>query len=275
MLNIKEGKGPWADWPIHVLCLIMTIIAEAIGNKKVNLGVVSFTMYPMLYCVIMGVVMGLINLLPMWMMKQASPYINISILMLSGRSMATLGPNIGLILSSGAALLLQYIGKIGSVLAVVLGVLVFKMGRAAVGMGFSIGRENTLQIVGSIWGLDSDEGIGAMGQYITGTILGTIVCGITSSLVASFGIFSPYALAMGSGMGSASMFNACIASVMDAYPDKADELYALGYASNSIPIGMYWMMFVALPFDRWLYNTLWKARGGEPEGYAHDDPQLN
>ena len=100
------------------------------------------------------------------------------------------------------------------------------MGRSVVGGGFSISREGSLIVIGDMYGLDSEEGLGVMGGYITGTLFGTIVCGISSSFWTSTGLFHPYSLAMASGCGSASMFSANIAPVMGAYPEMADELYA-------------------------------------------------
>ena len=267
MLDIKKGTGFFWDWPVHALCLIMSIIAELIGQQKVHLGILSFTLYPMLYCVLMGIIMGAINLLPMWMMETASPLITVSILMLGARSIATLGPNLGLIVSSGAALLAQELGNLGTIfLSIPVGVLVFGMGRSVVGAGFSISREGSLMVIGNMYGLDSDEGLGVMGGYITGTVFGTIICGLMTSFLVSVNFTSPFALAMACGVGSASMLSANVAPIMDYYPDKADEIYALAYASNTLSgmDGMYMNIFMALPLSNLMYKLCWKLKGKEP-----------
>ncbi len=255
------------DWKVHVLCGVMVLVAELIGKKSFALGPISFSLFPMLYTIVFGVLLAVFKLIPRSMMETASPYITISVLMLGARSAATIGPNLGLIVSSGLALVLQKLGHIGTaVFAIPIGVLIFGMGRSVVGAGFSISREGSLIVVGDMYGLDSSEGLGVMGGYITGTLIGTIVCGINSSFWVSTGLFHPYALAMASGCGSASMFSANIAPVMDAFPAMADELYALGYSANTFGgmVNLYYCLLLAIPFSNWLYKVLWKVRGGEP-----------
>ena len=256
------------DWKVHALCAAMVLAAELIGLKSFSFGPISFSMYPMLYTIIMGVLLAVFKLIPKSMMETASPYITISVLMLGARSAATIGPNLGLIVSSGAALILQEFGNLGTIFfSIPVGVLIFGMGRSVVGAGFSISREGSLIVIGDMYGLDSEEGLGVMGGYITGTLFGTIVCGINSSFWTSTGLFHPYALAMASGCGSASMFSANIAPIMGAHPEMADELYALGYSANTFGgmVNLYYCLLIAIPFSNWLYKTLWKVRGGQPK----------
>ena len=201
------------------------------------------------------------------MMETASPYITISVLMLGARSAATIGPNLGLIVSSGAALILQKLGHIGTaVFAIPVGVLLLGMGRSVVGGGFSISREGSLIVIGDMYGLDSDEGLGVMGGYIVGTLFGTIICGLMSSALANTGWFHPYSLAMACGTGSASMMSANVAPLLDMWPDLADEVYALAYSSNVLSgmDGLYMSLLLAIPMSNGLYNLCWKIRGKEP-----------
>ena len=189
------------DWKVHALCGVMVLAAELIGLKSFAFGPISFSMYPMLYTIIMGVLLAVFKAIPKSMMETASPYITISVLMLGARSAATIGPNLGLIVSSGAALILQEFGNLGTIFfSIPVGVLIFGMGRSVVGAGFSISREGSIIVIGDMYGLDSDEGLGVMGGYITGTIFGTIICGICSSVLANTGWFHPYSLAMACGL---------------------------------------------------------------------------
>ncbi len=268
MLDIKKGTGFFWDWPVHALCLILSIAAELIGSLKFNFGVVSFTLYPMLYTIIFGMALGAAKVIPRWMQETASPYMMTSILLMGARSISTLGPNITKIFDVSIALFIQQIGHLGTALfSIPFAVFVFGMGRAAVGAGFSISREGSMMVIGNIYGLDSDEGMGVLGGYFTGTLFGNIVCSIAASLIANTHVLSPYALAMACGVGSASMMTASIASVMDAFPEVADTCYTLAYTSNTVSglTGMYMNLFVALPFANWLYKTCWKIKGGEPK----------
>lgn len=252
------------DWKVHVLCGVMVLIAEFIGKKSFVFGPISFTMFPMLYTIIIGILLALFKAIPRDMMETASPYITISVLMLGARSAATIGPNLGLIVSSGAALVLQELGNLGTIFfSIPVGVLIFGMGRSVVGAGFSISREGSLMVIGNMYGLDSDEGLGVMGGYIVGTLFGTIICGLMSSGLASTGWFHPHALAMACGTGSASMMSANVAPLMDMWPEMADEIYALAYASNTLSglDGMYMNLLFAIPLSNMMYKLMWKLKG--------------
>ena len=262
------------DWKVHALCGIMVLAAEFIGKHAVYLGPVSFTMFPMLYTIIMGILMAVFKLIPRSMMETASPYITISVLMLGARSAATIGPNLGLIVSSGAALILQEFGNLGTIFfSIPVGVLIFNMGRSVVGAGFSISREGSLIVIGDMYGLDSDEGLGVMGGYIVGTLFGTIICGLMSSALANTGWFHPYSLAMACGTGSASMMSANVAPLMDMWPEMEDQIFALAYASNTLSgmDGLYMNLLLAIPMSNALYKFLWKLKGKTPPESHHQD----
>ena len=174
------------DWKVHALCGVMVLAAELIGKHSFAFGPLSFTLFPMLYTIIIGILLAVFKVIPKSMMETASPYITISVLMLGARSAATIGPNLGLIVSSGAALILQEFGNLGTIFfSIPVGVLIFGMGRSVVGAGFSISREGSLIVIGDMYGLDSDEGLGVMGGYIVGTLFGTIICGLMSSALAN------------------------------------------------------------------------------------------
>ena len=70
---------------------------------------------------------------------------------LTAKMGSNIGPNLATIVKAGPALLLQELGNLGTIfLALPVAVLVFKMGRTAVGCSFSISREGSLAIIGDI-----------------------------------------------------------------------------------------------------------------------------
>lgn len=158
-------------------------------------------------------------------------------------------------------MILQEFGNLGTaVLALPIAVFVFHMGRAAIGTSFSISRESSLAVVADKYGLDSDEGIGVMGGYITGTVFGTMFNGIFVSLLCSLNIFHPYALGMACGTGSASMLSASLAAVVEAYPDMEAEITAYAATSNMLSSvdGLYMSLFIALPMCEFMYKLFTK-----------------
>ena len=156
-----------------------------------------------------------------------------------------------------------------------LAVLVFRMGRAAIGAAFSISREPSIAIVADKYGLDGPEGSGVMGAYVTGTVLGTVFYGILASIFAGAKIFHPYALAMASGMGSASMLTASLAPLVEKFPDMAEEIQAYAVTSNTLTNadGLYMSLLIGLPLTEWLYKKLAKnhpQKGMRPQKGKED-----
>lgn len=256
---MESKKGFFSDWPVHVMCLALVIIAEFIGIRPFKFGSLGFSLLPMLYVLVIGMVAGVAGLIKKEYMETASPYIGISVMLLSAKMGSSIGPNLQAVLSAGPALILQEFGNLGTIfLAVPIAVFVFKMGRQAVGAGFSISREGSLAIVGDLYGLSSPEGQGVMGAYITGTLFGTIFNSLMVGVLISTGIFHPYALAMAAGTGSTSMMAAALAPIVEAYPDMADQLSAYAATSQVLTSadGLYMSLFIAIPVTNWLYKAL-------------------
>lgn len=248
------------NWRVFVFCFILVVAAELIGVRPIKLGPVGFTLLPMLYALVMGLLLYFGKLINKPMMEAASPYITISVMYLTAKMGSTIGPNIESLFTAGIPLIAQSIVKkfLFIPFAVALGVCVFKIGRAAVGGGFSTNREDAIAIVGNIYGLDSPEGQGVMGGYITGTLLGTIVTGLVASLFAGSGLFSYKALALGAGVGSASMMSAALGATVEAFPTHAEEIQALTAGTQVISgiYGMYVTLFICLPLANYTYKLL-------------------
>ena len=100
-------KEHMADWRIHALAFVLTVIAEFIGTKKFSFGPLSFSLFPMLYVLILGAILGIAKMIPQKMMTEASPYIGISVMMLTAKIASTIGPNLGAVVKAGPALILQ------------------------------------------------------------------------------------------------------------------------------------------------------------------------
>lgn len=47
------------DWKVHALCVVIALIAEALGVRKLQITpAVGFSLFPMLYAMAVGIVMG-------------------------------------------------------------------------------------------------------------------------------------------------------------------------------------------------------------------------
>lgn len=264
---MKE-KGFFSDIKIHIITLALVLVAEFIGIRPVALGPLKFSLLPMLYALILGITLSQIKLLNNQDMETASPYIGISVMYLTAFMGTTIGPNLSTVLTAGPALILQELGNVGTIfLSLPIAILIFKMDRTAIGSTFSTSREGSLAIVGDLYGLDSPEGRGVMGSYITGTLLGTIFNGILVSFMLNIDWFLPESLAMAAGTGSASMMSAAIAPIVEAYPENADVLTSLAASSQVLTSmdGMYMSIFLAIPLTNWLYKKLKGQKAIEEE----------
>lgn len=249
------------NWKLHLLVLIAVIISELIGTVTFKIGPGVAVLLPLLYAFAICAFCGVkkLKLLSRDDMFQASSLVGVAFFLLMARYGTLVGPNFWKVVHSAPALLLQEFGNLGTVclgvpLAVLLG-----LRREAVGAAFSNAREPNIAIIGEKYGLDTPEGRGVMGVYVTGTVFGAIFCSLLASFVAStMPFFSPQALAMATGTGSAGMMTAALAPLVEMFPDIKDELTALGAASNMLSglDGVYMCVFISLPFANWLVRKM-------------------
>ena len=136
------------------------------------------------------------------------------------------------------------------------------MRREAIGACYSIDREANVAIIGEKFGMDSPEGRGVMGMYICGTVFGALWVSVLAGVVAQLGWFHPHALAMGAGIGSASMMAAATGSIIAAYPEEAELVSAYAAAANLMTsvLGIYFALFVSLPVTIKIYEFFMERR---------------
>ena len=265
MKDFKENFN-LKDWIVHVLCFVIMVIAELIGTIKITMngargGGISFSLIPMLFAILIGIILGGAKKIKKETMITASPYISICVMFLIVKLSCSIGPSWSKIVAAGPALILQEFGNLGTIIfSMPLAVLVFRMGRASIGAAFSISREPSIAIVAERYGLDGPEGSGVMGAYVTGTVLGTVFYGILASIFVGLKWFHPYSLAMAAGMGSASMLTAAMAPLVEAFPDLAEDIQAFAVTSNTLTNadGLYMSLLIGLPLTEWLYKVFSK-----------------
>lgn len=262
------------DWRVHAMCVVIALVAECIGVRKFQITpAVGFSLFPMLYSMAIGMVFGGMKLFSTKTMRQASAFTTISVMFLTAKVACGISPGLykiymeGKLAGSALALVLQEFGNIGTVFfGIPFAVFVFKMSRAAIGCTVSTSREGTIAIIGELYGLDGEEGIGVMGGYVTGTVLGTIFFGLMASVCARSGLFHPYALGAACGVGSASMMSASLGALQVEFPDIAAEIQTYAYTSQALTNGdgMIMTLLMALPLSNWLYAKCARIRGLKP-----------
>ncbi|MDY3974854.1 MAG: DUF3100 domain-containing protein [Veillonella caviae] len=243
------------NWKIHLLCLLITLLAEGIGIIK--FGIIVFL--PLLYSLVIGLIISIpkLKIMTEEQMEAATDYLNISIMLLMTKIGLGIGPNLHIIMNSGWALILQELGHLlGTIILGLPVALLVGMRRESIGACYSIDREANVAIIIDRYGFHSPEGRGVMGMYICGTLFGAMWISILSGVISQLNVFHPLALAMGAGIGSASMMAAATGSIVAVHPEFEKEIMSIAGAANLLTsvVGVYFSLFVSLPLMEKLYT---------------------
>ncbi|OOR89627.1 hypothetical protein B0181_06575 [Moraxella caviae] len=257
------------SWRLHAVVLVLACLAEWIGIAKFDIGIGTMVLLPLLYAFVFAtffnpnIVSITKNVVGGAGNRVAAQWILIFLMPFIAKFAVGIGPKIHDIIAAGPSLLLQEIGNVATVLfAMPVAVLVFGMGREAIGATHSIAREPNIALIADRFGLKTPEGIGVMGVYVMGTLFGAIYFSIMPAIIASWNVFDVRALAMGCGVGSGSMMGACSAALTEILPEHKDDIVAFAASSNLLTYatGLFVSIFIALPFAQWLYRVLTKHR---------------
>lgn len=253
---------------LHLVVLLIVIVAQAIGTRMIGIGSGSILFLPLLYSFVLGLILnpavsgGRLRLLRIAESRAAAPLLVVAILPFLAKLGTLIGPELDTVLAAGPALFMSEFGHLATILIAFPVALALGLRREAVGATFSIDREPNLAVISERYGLRGPEGAGVLGVYVCGTLFGTVVFSVMAPFVASLGIFSRDALAIGCGVGSGSMTAACSAGLAEQLGGDTDALLALAGASNLLTtaIGVLFALYIALPLVEAMYRLL--VRGG-------------
>lgn len=221
---------------------------------------VSILLLPLIYALVLGLILYLpkpIKFVGPKQSKVAEGAMVLFIGVLITKLAISSGQSIENIFDVGPALIIQQIGNLGTLLALPVALLLgFR--REVIGMTSSICREPNLGVIIDKYGFKSPETRGVLAVFVIGSILGTPFISFLSSISASLIPMHPYAYAMASGVGSASMNAAALAPLMHLYPSMATDLESFAGCSNllSFCFGIYICIFVSLPLAERMYTWL-------------------
>jgi hypothetical protein len=254
------------EWRLHLVVLAVVIVSELIYILEIPLGPGAILLLPLLYAFVFGALLNpnvvrrsIGGLVRRREIQAASPFIVIAIMPFIAKFGTLVGPSMQTIIEAGPALIFQELGNLGTILiAFPIAVLLLRMGREVIGAAHSIAREPNVAIISDKYGLNTKEGAGVMGVYVTGTLFGTIFFTIMASLLGSLQVFHPFALAMACGVGSGSMMAACSGALANIFPEMQEQILAFAGASNILTYasGLYLSLFVAIPTCEYLYRKL-------------------
>ena len=255
-------KNPWRDYRLHFTILILVIIAMFIGPIEIEIAKgVTVSIMPLLYTMILGLVFYLAEPIS-WIERKQSRVAEGAMMLFIGILIAKLavssGQSMHLLFEMGPALMLQELGHLATILIALPVALLLGFKREAIGMTNSIGREPEVAVVVDKYGFNSAESRGIFALFIVGTMIGTVFISFLTSICVSILPLHPYAFAMASGVGSASMNAAAIGPTLAAFPAFETQIEAFAGFSNllSFSVGIYIVIFLALPLTEKLYMIL-------------------
>ncbi len=255
-------KNPWRDYRLHGSILILVIVAEIIGPIEFHLtDSIEICIMPLLYTMVFGLIFYLDRNFT-WIQRKQARIAEGAMMLFIGVLIAKLaissGQSIHLIFEMGPALLLQELGHLATILIALPVALILGFKRECIGMTSSIGREPEVAVIVDKYGFNSPESRGIFALFIVGTIIGTVFISFLASLSVSILPLHPFAFAMASGVGSASMNAASLGPTLAAFPSLETNIEAFAGFSNllSFSVGIYIVIFIAVPLTEKLYAIL-------------------
>ena len=268
-------RGVVLDMTLLIALVAATIVvAESIGVRSVPLtGSITITVLPLVFAVVLTMVLGI----PAWrkgiLRRVYSPrtigfsgaFLIVIMLPLMARYGADVAPRLKEILSIGWVFLLQELGNLGTVVLGLPVALLLGLRRHAIGSTLGLGREGELAYISEKYTLNSDPGRGVLSMYLMGTLFGALFFSFFAPVLLGTGL-DVRALAIASGMGSASMMTAASSTLAAQSPDLQDTIVSYAAASQLLTsfIGTYTMVFLAVPLQRAMYNLMMRGKDRLP-----------
>ena len=131
-----DKAGTRLTLPVAALAFVIALAVQLIGQAKIDLGIGSIVIFPMVWGLILGLLVSVQKFKPLGLDLQrvAAALVGVAVLLLVARLAFNIGPSLPSLIKAGPALLLQEVGHLlGTiVLALPLAVLL-RMGKATVG----------------------------------------------------------------------------------------------------------------------------------------------
>jgi len=244
-------------------------VAIMIGTHKFHLGPAAIVLMPILWTVLIGGFLGVQRWKPIGGRARAvsTHLMDVSIVFFLAGLGTQIGPSLTKFTNIGPAILLQEVGHVvGTVILALPVAVALGLGRTAIGATWSIDRESYLAFAIQRFGVRSPEYRGVFAVWVLGSVFGAVFISLLAGLLGGLDFFDPRALALGLGLGSASMMLGGVGALSILYPEMAGEIMALAALSNLVTniVGFYAGVFIALPMCQKLYK-MWSRIFGRDD----------
>lgn len=259
-----------ATWAAMIaLSTAICAVAIMIGTHKFQLGPAAIVLMPILWTVLIGGFLGVQKWKPIGGRSRAvsTHLMDVAIVFFLAGLGTQIGPSLTKFTDMGPAILLQEVGHVvGTVILALPVAVALGLGRSAIGATWSIDRESYLAFAIQRFGVRSPEYRGVFAVWVLGSVFGAVFISLLAGLLGGLDFFDPRALALGLGLGSASMMLGGVGALSILYPEMAGEIMALAALSNLVTniVGFYAGVFIALPMCQKLY-MMWSRIFGRDD----------
>ena len=265
--SFRARPGMWLT--MIALSTAVCAVAITIGTHKFHLGPAAIVLMPILWTVLIGGFLGVQRWKPIGGRARAvsTHLMDVSIVFFLAGLGTQIGPSLTKFTGLGPAILLQEVGHVvGTVILALPVAVALGLGRTAVGATWSIDRESYLAFAIQRFGVRSPEYRGVFAVWVLGSVFGAVFISLLAGLLGGLDFFDPRALALGLGLGSASMMLGGVGALSILYPEMAGEIMALAALSNLVTniVGFYAGVFIALPMCQKLYK-MWSRIFGRDD----------
>ncbi|WP_427016127.1 DUF3100 domain-containing protein [Pseudarthrobacter sp. P1] len=265
----RISRGHWTT--VIALSVAVAVVSVLIGTVKIQLGPAAVVLFPIIWAVVIGAILGTQRFRPVSPAARAvaTLLLEIGIVVFLARLGTQIGPTLANFANIGPAIVLQEVGHIfGTVILALPVAVALGLGRVAIGATWSIDRESFLAYAIQRFGVRSPEYRGVFSVWLLGSLFGAVFISLLAGFLGGLSIFDPRALALGLGLGSASMMLGGAGALSLLYPERAGEIMALAALSNLVTniVGFYAGVFLSLPLCRRLYTFWSRIFGRDDDG---------
>ncbi|MET3952452.1 DUF3100 domain-containing protein [Arthrobacter sp. UYEF36] len=277
-LSFRARPALWVA--MIALSTAICAVAIMIGTHKFQFGPAAIVLMPILWTVLIGGFLGVQRWKPVGGHARAvsTHLMDVSIVFFLAGLGTQIGPSLAKFTNIGPAILLQEVGHVvGTVILALPVAVALGLGRTAIGATWSIDRESYLAFAIQRFGVRSPEYRGVFAVWVLGSVFGAVFISLLAGLLGGLDFFDPRALALGLGLGSASMMLGGVGALSILYPEMAGEIMALAALSNLVTniVGFYAGVFIALPLCQKLYRMWSRIFGRDDLGHRIRRGALN
>ena len=193
MENVKAVIRKY--WKVYAAAVVLALVCDSVGTIKINIGIGTLTLFPMVFAVILGGLLGpdVIRMFNQGECKMGGSLVLVALAPFMAKMGVSAGANLAKLVAVGPALLLQEFGNLGTIFISLPIALLLGLKKEAIGACYSINRDSNLGLTTDIYGPDAKETEGTFAVYIVGSVIGTVFVSLLAGVVASWNIFHPLA----------------------------------------------------------------------------------